>query len=177
MTLEVRGRLWTSKPTNQAIGRSRETSRTVTVMGDRLTRVSAYAVCVRAGTLLLVHQSAPGPARGRWTLPGGGVEFGESPTAAVRREVAEETSLDAIVHQLLGVHDDVYAGDDGVLRHGIRLLFRTDVRGTIRPAAGEIDDIGWHPLDRLPHSITDWDLLAASLALGTEPDAGDRRAG
>ncbi|MET1006108.1 MAG: NUDIX domain-containing protein, partial [Propionibacteriaceae bacterium] len=58
-------------------------------MSAQVTRVSAYAVCRRSGQLLLVHQAAPGPAAGLWTLPGGGVEFGESPAAAVRREVRE----------------------------------------------------------------------------------------
>ena len=91
--------------------------------------------------------------------------------------MAEETALDATVHQLLGVHDDVYAGDDGSLRHGIRLLFRADVRGTVRLAAGEIDDIGWHPVDRLPHSTTGWGLLAASLTLENGSAVGDGPAG
>ena len=146
-------------------------------MNDRLTRVSAYAVCVRGETLLLVHQSAPGPAQDRWTLPGGGIEFGESPIATVRREVAEETNLDATVHQLLGVHDDVYPGDDGILRHGIRLLFRADVHGTVQPATGEIDGIGWYAIGQLPSSTTDWGLLAARLLMDTDPEVGDRSAG
>ncbi|MBK0870594.1 NUDIX domain-containing protein [Saccharopolyspora sp. HNM0986] len=66
-----------------------------------------YIRCVGAvvhaadGRLLLV-QRANEPARGKWSLPGGRVESGETDHSAVRREVAEETGLSVIVGALLG---------------------------------------------------------------------------
>jgi 8-oxo-dGTP diphosphatase len=45
-----------------------------------------------AGRLLLVQRGRD-PHRGRWSLPGGRVEAGESPSQAVEREVLEETGL------------------------------------------------------------------------------------
>jgi 8-oxo-dGTP diphosphatase len=45
-----------------------------------------------AGRLLLIRRGHP-PHEGRWSLPGGRVEPGESPEAAVEREVLEETGL------------------------------------------------------------------------------------
>lgn len=129
------------------------------------TRVGAYAVCVREGQLLLVHQAAPGPAQDRWTLPGGGVDFGESPAAAVVREVREETGGAAVPGKLLGVHDNVYDSPEGVLRHGIRLLFATSITGELRAGGnGEIDAVGWHPISDLPDTTTAWAQLAAQLA-------------
>uniref|UniRef100_A0AAU2JVN6 NUDIX domain-containing protein n=1 Tax=Streptomyces sp. NBC_00049 TaxID=2903617 RepID=A0AAU2JVN6_9ACTN len=59
------------------------------------------AVIVRDGCVLMVRERGEGLS-GRhdgpeyWTLPGGGLEDGEEPEAAVRREVAEETGLRAL---------------------------------------------------------------------------------
>lgn len=59
------------------------------------------AVIIRDGLLLMVRERGRGPS-GRhdgpeyWTLPGGGLEPGEDPRDAVRREVAEETGLRAL---------------------------------------------------------------------------------
>lgn len=51
-------------------------------------RPGAYALLPLDGSLLLTHQSEPWP---EYQLPGGGIDAGESPTAALHREVFEET--------------------------------------------------------------------------------------
>jgi 8-oxo-dGTP diphosphatase len=51
--------------------------------------------------LLVVRRGRP-PAVGRWSVPGGRVEAGETDTDAVRREVLEETSLHVVVGMLVG---------------------------------------------------------------------------
>ena len=57
-------------------------------------RKRAAAVIVRDGRVLMVHERSHRPgAREWWTLPGGGIEPGETPEQAVRREVLEETGL------------------------------------------------------------------------------------
>ena len=53
------------------------------------------------GRLLLIRRANP-PGRGRWSLPGGRVEPGESDDVAVIREVAEETGLIVTAHELVG---------------------------------------------------------------------------
>lgn len=51
-------------------------------------RVAAYALCLDGKNILLTRFSAPGnPDHGKWTLPGGGMEWGESPLDTVRREL------------------------------------------------------------------------------------------
>lgn len=51
-------------------------------------RPGAYAVLARDGAFLLTHQAEPVP---EFQLPGGGIDPGESPVAALHREVFEET--------------------------------------------------------------------------------------
>ncbi|SDX88377.1 8-oxo-dGTP diphosphatase [Citreimonas salinaria] len=51
-------------------------------------RPGVYAILPRDGALLLTHQSDPVP---EYQLPGGGIEAGEHPVAALHREVFEET--------------------------------------------------------------------------------------
>lgn len=51
-------------------------------------RPGAYAILARDGRVLLTHQAEPEP---EFQLPGGGIDRGESPLAALHREVYEET--------------------------------------------------------------------------------------
>jgi ADP-ribose pyrophosphatase YjhB (NUDIX family) len=59
-----------------------------------VTRVAAYGLLQRENKLLLCRLSQHvGLHPGHWTLPGGGLDFGEDPEQAVVREFAEETGL------------------------------------------------------------------------------------
>ncbi|MDO5611713.1 MAG: NUDIX hydrolase [Paracoccus sp. (in: a-proteobacteria)] len=59
------------------------------VAGQRYRRrPGAYALLLRGGQVLLTHQAAPVP---EFQLPGGGIDPGEHPLAALHREVFEET--------------------------------------------------------------------------------------
>jgi 8-oxo-dGTP diphosphatase len=101
------------------------------VSGTDRTRVAAYAVAHDdAGRILLCHIAPSVGAGDVWTLPGGGVDFGEPPATAVVRELAEETGYRGMVDGLLGVSDRTFRSLDGPGRvHAIRILYRVRITG------------------------------------------------
>lgn len=111
-------------------------------------RVGVGGVCVRDGRLLVVRRGRP-PAAGRWALPGGRVEPGESLAAAVRRELAEETGLDVVVGDLCGIAERIGEG-----HHYVILDFWVTAPSEAQAAAADdAADVTWvdrAELGRLP---------------------------
>jgi ADP-ribose pyrophosphatase YjhB (NUDIX family) len=70
----------------------------------RRQRVAAYAVIVRGGEILLARIAPAISPTEQWTLPGGGIDFGEHPDDAVVREVHEETGLDVRIGETAHVY-------------------------------------------------------------------------
>lgn len=92
--------------------------------------VPAVGVFVRDedGRVLLIRRSD----NGRWTLPGGGQELGESIRDAMLRETREETGLTVEVTGLVGVYSDpghVMAFRDGEVRQEFVIVGRAVVAG------------------------------------------------
>lgn len=109
-------------------------------------RVAAYCIAEDdGGRVLLVRASAYLSVGGRWFLPGGGVEHGETPVDALRREVAEETGLLIAEPSLLGVLSDTWPIPDGTVLHTVRILYRVSRwTGALRPeATGSSDAAAW----------------------------------
>jgi ADP-ribose pyrophosphatase YjhB (NUDIX family) len=109
-------------------------------------RIAAYGVCVDAqGNLLLARASSSLSIQGRWFLPGGGVDHGEHPAAAVRREIEEESGLTVALGPLLDVLSDVRILPDATNLHTVRIIYRVaSWSGTLRAEqSGTTDAIGW----------------------------------
>lgn len=84
---------------------------------------------------------------GRWGLPKGHVNRGETAEAAAMREIAEETGLEgAIVQHLATIEYWFRAGSSRVHKYVDLFLLRYE-RGEVRPQEAEVDDARWFPLD------------------------------
>lgn len=62
-------------------------------MKKEITRLGVYGVLLQDNKILLVYQKQ-GLYAGKLDFPGGGMEFGESPEEALRREFAEEVAME-----------------------------------------------------------------------------------
>jgi 8-oxo-dGTP diphosphatase len=112
----------------------------------RRQRIAAYGVCLHDdGRILLARASPAITLQGRWFLPGGGVDHGESPTDSLRREMEEESGLIVTVGPLLQVLSDVRTIPDGTSLHTVRIIYRVaSWSGTLRPeVGGTTDAVGW----------------------------------
>ncbi len=117
-------------------------------------RVAAYAWCEQAGAVLLVRISPGEPGAGCWTVPGGGLAFGEDPVDALRREVLEETGLEAEPEAILGIRSRVYGPGQtrsGHRIHFVGVLYAARVTGgTLRDELDESTDLAaWVPVAEL----------------------------
>ena len=71
----------------------------------KLPAVAVDAVIEEDGKILLIVRKNE-PFKGKYALPGGFVEYGETCEQAVAREVEEETGLKVVVKELLGIYSD-----------------------------------------------------------------------
>jgi 8-oxo-dGTP diphosphatase len=85
--------------------------------------LAVSAAVIRDGKILIIRRGRP-PGRGLYTLPGGGVETGETLIVAVKREVVEETGLVIEPVALAGHREVIWRDKDGrVERHFVILPF------------------------------------------------------
>ncbi len=120
-------------------------------------RVAAYAVVFDEERGILLAHWHEG-RRAAWTLPGGGLEDGEDPADAVRREVREETGFRVEIDELLGIHSRVIpvrqriTPDADAPLHTLRIVYRAHVTGgrLRNEVGGSTDEADWFALGELP---------------------------
>lgn len=80
-------------------------------MHYRNSKPAVSAILVRDGHVLLSRRARE-PHKGMWDLPGGFLESGEHPEEGLRREIREETGLDATIVRLVHIGMGTYDGAD-----------------------------------------------------------------
>jgi 8-oxo-dGTP diphosphatase len=117
--------------------------------------VAAYSLVHTGDRRLLLVRVAPGyPASGSWTLPGGGIDWGEDPADAALRELREETGLMgriasiAFISSIKGPARPEHGYGEW---HGLRIVYWVDiVGGELRDEVEESTDAAaWFNRDQI----------------------------
>ncbi len=117
---------------------------------QQITRVAAYALILHNSCLVLCRISSALPEHeGQWTLPGGGLEFGEDPADAMVREVREETGLNVRAVNIAEIDSNLIDVDSGSY-HGIRIIYHVDLLGgeLRNEIDGSTDQCAWFTQDQ-----------------------------
>jgi len=105
-------------------------------------RAAAYALVTSARGILLTQLSEATNAAGRWTLPGGGIDPGESPLEALHREVWEESGQSIDEPVVLDIHTQHWVGraPSGRLEdfHAVRIIFTAHCPSPTEPVVHDI---------------------------------------
>ncbi len=140
-------------------------------------RAAAYVVCRDdQGRLLLARfVQAGSPSTGHWSMPGGGMEWGESPIETAERELEEETGLTARIGPVLGVYSRWFGAAQTPRRapgHLVGIVFGcTHVAGELRTTFDPddtTDAAAWFTFDEI-RSLPHVPLVDFVLDLLTEP--------
>lgn len=118
-------------------------------------RVAAYAVITDEDDRILLAHWNEG-RHSAWTLPGGGLDPGEDPEHAARREIREETGYRAAVGQLLGIHSRVIPAGQRIAEsdealHTLRIVYRARITGGMLrdELDGSTDEARWFRPDEV----------------------------
>lgn len=108
-------------------------------------KVDVRGAVFRDGKVLLVREAADG----LWSLPGGWADVGDAPSAAVEREIREESGYEARAVKLLAVEDRKRRHPPS-LHEVYKLAFLCELIGGAARPSEETSAVGWFAEDDLP---------------------------
>ena len=123
--------------------------------------VGVGAIVVDGDRVLLVRRGRP-PLQGEWSVPGGAVEVGEALSAAVQREVLEETGLVVSVGPIVEVLDRIHTNGEGRVEYHYVLIdyLCSVVSGDLQARSDALDAV-WAS----PGRLAEYALQPATVAV------------
>jgi 8-oxo-dGTP diphosphatase len=140
LTLELRRAWWDRRPRRLALRALHNTISLIELQTNRVTIVAA--ALMRDGRVLAAQRNHPPEMAGKWEFPGGKVERGETPQAALIRECAEELGTQIVVGPELA-RQDLETG-------ALLILFAARLTAAATdPVALEHRELGWFGSEQL----------------------------
>ena len=137
-------------------------------------RIGVGAVVLHEGRVLLVRRGGR-PSWGKWSLPGGLVELGESTAEAVCREIAEECACRIRLVGICGVIDRIVRDAEGRVRyHYVLVDYLAYPESDVITAGSDEAEACWVPIDRVDElDVTEGlsDMIRRALKLAQEEQA------
>lgn len=116
--------------------------------------VGVGAIIIRKGEILLEKRKND-PGRGKWSIPGGLVELGESLEQAVIREVKEETNLEVENPELVDVVDNAELDASGQIKyHFVIVDYFVKLKDGTLKASSDAEELRWVAF----HEVEKYDL-------------------
>ncbi len=109
-------------------------------------KIDVRGVVFRDGKILLVKERADG----RWTLPGGWADVGDSPAECAVREIREESGFDARAVKLLAIYDRSRHGHPVHPNYVYKLFFLCELLGGTAVPSIETEAVDFFAVDNLP---------------------------
>jgi mutator protein MutT len=108
--------------------------------------IGVGAIIICDGKILLEKRKGD-PGKGKWSIPGGLVELGETTTEAIIREVKEETGLDVTEPKLIDVVDNIVRDENGKVKwHFVIIDYFVKIKGGELRAGDDAEELRWVPL-------------------------------
>lgn len=105
--------------------------------------IASSALVKHNGKILLIKRKYP-PGIGKWALPGGVVEYGETIEQAALREVKEETNIDMRIERLLNIYSLILKNEKGEIEHHYEIMcFESTYASSSLKSNEEIDGACW----------------------------------
>ena len=133
-----------------------------------LSEITVAAAVIERGGLILIGQRKRGGRHAlKWEFPGGKVEPGETPEAALERELREELGIEAVIGEEMAGYEVRYPG--GPLTH-LRFYRVTEFAG--EPRNLDFEQIVWESRQRLAdYDFLDGDIAFVQLLASAGPQA------
>src|SRR5262249_2909520 len=113
--------------------------------------VGVGGVTIKDGRVLLIKRAFP-PLQGEWSIPGGGLDVGETIVEGVRRELLEETGITVRVFDQIETFERIIFDDhERVQYHYVILDYYCEAESGEPRAGGDVTDARWVAESDLPN--------------------------